>query len=161
VREQPPCRRDHRRRADLPDLPTVHLPDGQGAVRGDRPPGAAQPGGVPHAEAACDDQVPGGRLRGAVRALRGLLPAGSADPRFRGRERGRNGAVAQLALATGPRLQEFTYLLAFELPPLPRAATGAPIPFPVPSGITKGGKFRTTWIDYAPLAEVRQYVALD
>ena len=96
-----------------------------------------------------------------VRALRGLLPDGSADPRFHGRELARNAAVAQLALATGLRLQEFTYLLAFELPPLPRVATGAPILFPVPSGITKGRKFRTTWIDYAALAEARQYVALD
>ncbi len=96
-----------------------------------------------------------------VRALRGLLPDGSADPQFHGRELARNAAVTRLALATGLRLQEFTYLLAFELPTLPRAATGAPIPFPVPAGITKGRKFRTTWIDYAALAEIHQYVALD
>jgi integrase len=96
-----------------------------------------------------------------LRALRGLLPDGSVDPRFHGRELARNAAVARLALATGLRLQEFTYLLTFELPALPPAATAAPIPFPVPAGIAKGGKARTTWVDYAALAEIHQYVALD
>jgi integrase len=96
-----------------------------------------------------------------VLALRGLLPDGSVDPLFHGRELARNAAVARLALATGLRLQEFTYLLTFELPALPRTATSAPVPFPVPAGITKGSKFRTTWIDHAALAETHQYVALD
>jgi hypothetical protein len=96
-----------------------------------------------------------------VRALRGLLPDGSVDPRFHGRESARNAAVARLALATGMRLQEFTYLLTFELPGLPGVATQAPVPFPVPAGIAKGGKARTTWVDYAALAEIGQYVALD
>jgi len=96
-----------------------------------------------------------------LRALRGLSPDGSADPRFHGRELARNAAVARLALATGMRLQEFTYLLTFELPPLPRVRTQAPIPFPVPAGVAKGRKFRTTWVDYDALAEIHQYVALD
>ena len=96
-----------------------------------------------------------------VRALRGLLPDGSVDQRFHGRESARNAAVARLALATGLRLQEFTYLLTFELPALPRVATGAPIPFAVPAAIAKGRKFRTTWVDHAALAEIHQYVALD
>jgi hypothetical protein len=76
-----------------------------------------------------------------------------ATPRSRG--------VARLALAPGLRLQEFTYLLTFELPALPRVATEAPVPFPVPAGIARGGKSRTTWVDYAALAEIGQYVALD
>jgi integrase len=96
-----------------------------------------------------------------LRALRGLSPDGSADPEFHGRELARNAALARLALATGLRLQEFSYLLVFELPALPRVRTGAPIPFPVPSGIAKGRKFRTTWVDYAALAEIGQYVRLD
>jgi integrase len=96
-----------------------------------------------------------------LRALRGLQPDGSVDPQFHGRELARNAAVARLVLATGLRLQEFTYLLTFELPALPAAPTGAPIAFPVPPGIAKGGKARTTWVDYPTLAEVHQYVSLD
>ena len=96
-----------------------------------------------------------------LRALRGLLPDGSVDSQFQGRELARNAAVARLALATGLRLQEFTYLLVFELPALPRVRTGAPIPFPVPAGVAKGRKFRTTWVDYDALAEVHQYMALE
>ena len=101
-----------------------------------------------------------GRLRGAVRAGSArLLPDGSADPRFHGRELARNAAVAQLALATGLRLQEFTYLLPFELPPL-RGATGrrsrsrcrlASLRPQVPDHMDR----------LAALAEIHQYVALD
>ena len=86
-----------------------------------------------------------------VRALAGLGPDGTADAGYRGRELARNSAVARLALATGLRRQEFTFLLACELPPLPGPGpgrSGLPIPFGVPAGVTKGGKFRTTWVDY-------------
>jgi integrase len=44
------------------------------------------------------------------------------------------------------------------LPPKP---AGAPIPFRVPAGVTKGGKFRTTWITYEALAAVHHYLGLD
>ena len=36
-----------------------------------------------------------------------------------------------------------------------------PIPFPVPAGVTKGRKFRTTWISYDALAAVHGYLDLD
>ena len=36
-----------------------------------------------------------------------------------------------------------------------------PIPFPVPAGITKGRKFRTTWISYEALAGLHDYLQLD
>ncbi len=64
-------------------------------------------------------------------------------------------------MATGLRLQEFSHLLTYEVPPLPPAPTAVPIPFPVPSGVTKGRKFRTTWISYQALAGVHQYLELD
>ena len=89
--------------------------------------------------------------------LRGL----GGDDSYRGRELARNAAVGELALATGLRLQEFSYLLAYEVPPLPPKPTDAPIPFPVPAGVTKGRKFRTTWISYEALASVHGYLALD
>jgi hypothetical protein len=72
------------------------------------------------------------------KALAGLTPDGTADAGFHGRELARNAAVAQLALATGLRLQEFSYLLVWEIPVLPAQRTAAPIPFPVPEGVTKG-----------------------
>jgi hypothetical protein len=73
----------------------------------------------------------------------------------------RNAAVVDLALATGLRLGEFTHLLRWEIPPLPPTPTVIPIPFPVPGGITKGRKFRTTWISYEALAGVHDYLQLD
>ena len=51
--------------------------------------------------------------------LRGLAPDGGPDPCYRGRELARNAAIGELALATGMRLQEFSSLLAWEIPPLP------------------------------------------
>lgn len=96
-----------------------------------------------------------------LHGLRGLGPDGAPDDGFRGRELARNAAVGELALSTGLRLQEFSYLLAYEIPALPPAPTLVPIPFPVPAGITKGRKFRTTWISYDALAAVHQYLQLD
>ena len=96
-----------------------------------------------------------------LNALAGLCPDGSADRLFRGRELARNHAIGQLAVATGLRRQEFTYLLSYEIPPLPRARTDVPIAFGVPSGVAKGRKFRTTWISYDALAGVDQYLQLD
>jgi site-specific recombinase XerD len=95
-----------------------------------------------------------------LNGLRGLAPDGTAD-RYRGRELARNAAIGELALATGLRLQEFSNLLAYEIPALPPKPTEVPIPFPVPSGVTKGRKFRTTWISYSALAAVHQYLDLD
>ena len=61
-----------------------------------------------------------------VRALASRGPGGGDDAGYRGRELARNACVAELALATGLRLQEFTYLLAWEIPALPRARTEVP-----------------------------------
>ena len=68
---------------------------------------------------------------------------------------------AELALATGLRLQEFSYLLAYEIPALPPGPAETPIPFPVPAGVTKGRKFRITWISCDALAAVHHYLELD
>jgi len=96
-----------------------------------------------------------------LNGLRGLAPDGGPDDGYRGRELARNAAVGHLALSTGLRLQEFSFLLAYEIPVLPPGPTHVPIPFPVPAGVTKGRKFRITWISYEALAEVRQYLDLD
>lgn len=96
-----------------------------------------------------------------LNGLHGLAPAGVRDSGYRGRELARNAAIGALALSTGLRLQEFSYLLAYELPALPPRRSPVPIPFPVPEGVTKGRKFRTTWISYDALAAVHHYVDLD
>lgn len=93
--------------------------------------------------------------------LRGLAPDGSLDSGFAGREMARNAAIGDLALSTGLRLQEFTYLLPWEIPALPPSPTVVPIPFPVPAGITKGRKHRTTWTSYQALAGLHDYLLLD
>ena len=98
-----------------------------------------------------------------VRGLAGLGPDGTADAGYRGRELARNSAVARPALATGLRRQEFSFLLACELPrlPGPGPGDGLPIPFGVPAGVTKGDKFRTTWVDYPALEAAHRYSGLD
>jgi site-specific recombinase XerD len=93
--------------------------------------------------------------------LRGLMPDGTADAGYHGRELARNAAVGGLALATGLRLQEFTCLLSYEIPVMPPRPTAIPVPFPVPAAIAKGRKFRTTWISYEALADLHQYLELD
>jgi hypothetical protein len=87
-------------------------------------------------------------------------PDGAEKGRCRGRELERNAAVGDMVLATGLRLQEFTWLLAAEVPPLPAAPCTTPVPFPVPAGIAKGRKFRTTWISYEALSGVHRYLDL-
>jgi integrase len=96
-----------------------------------------------------------------LNALGGLAPDGVLDSGYHGRELARNAAIGELAVATGLRLQEFSYLLAYEIPVLPLKPAGVPIPFPVPAGVTKGRKFRTTWITYQVLAAVHHYLGLD
>jgi site-specific recombinase XerC len=64
-------------------------------------------------------------------------------------------------LSTGLRLAEFSYLLAYEVPALPARPTVMPIPFPVPEGVTKGRKFRTTWVSHEALAVVHHYLDLE
>ncbi|PRX96242.1 tyrosine-type recombinase/integrase [Allonocardiopsis opalescens] len=96
-----------------------------------------------------------------VRALEGLLPDGAPDPEFRGHDPGRNAAMARFVLASGLRKQEFTYLLAPEVPPLPSEPTVLPILLPVAGTITKGGKQRTTWVSYEALAAMHRYLELE
>lgn len=96
-----------------------------------------------------------------VRALDGMLPDGTPDSSFRGRNPGRNSAMARLVLSSGLRKQEFTYLLVHEVPPLPMEPTPLPVPLPVGAAIAKGGKQRTTWVSYEALEAVHRYVRLE
>lgn len=94
-------------------------------------------------------------------ALAGLTPDGEPEDSFRGRELGRNAAIGALAIGTGLRRQEFTFLLTYEVPPLPPRRSDLPILFPLARAVTKGQKQRTTWIDYETLSEMHHYIGLD
>lgn len=96
-----------------------------------------------------------------VNALAGLCPDGTADEAFRGRQVGRNAAMAALLLASGLRRREFTHLLVDEIPPLPARRTVVPIPLPVGHAVAKGGKQRTTWVSYDALAAVHEYIVFE
>ncbi|QIS23531.1 tyrosine-type recombinase/integrase [Nocardia terpenica] len=94
-------------------------------------------------------------------ALRGLDPDSNPHKGFHGRELARNAAMGELVLASGLRLQEFTYLLVYEIPALSATPSRMPVAFPVPDAVTKGRKFRTTWISYDALAIVHRYIELE
>lgn len=96
-----------------------------------------------------------------VWALGGLGPDGRPDSGYRGRELVRNSAIAQLALSSGLRRQEFSYLLIYEIPALPVGSARLPVAFGVPGGVSKGRKYRTTWIGRPALEAVHRYVDLD
>jgi len=83
-----------------------------------------------------------------MNALAGNDPAGHRDPMFAGRQTGRNAAVIGLALASGLRVGEFTHLTVYEVPALPSRRTGVPVPMMLAPPTTKGGKGRSSWIDY-------------
>lgn len=96
-----------------------------------------------------------------LKGLARLEPDGSEERGYRGREMARNAAVGRFVFASGPRKQEFTYLLACEVPGLPKRRTAMPTLVPLPWGITKGSKFRNTWVDYDTLAELHNYLAFE
>ena len=96
-----------------------------------------------------------------MNALAGNDPAGQRDPMFAGRQTGRNAAVIGLALASGLRVGEFTHLTVYEVPALPPRRTGVPVPLVLAPPTTKGGKGRSSWIDYDALARVHDYIAFD
>ncbi|BAJ29279.1 hypothetical protein KSE_34720 [Kitasatospora setae KM-6054] len=96
-----------------------------------------------------------------TKGLARLEPDGSEERGYRGREIARNSAVGKFVLSSGLRLQEFSYMLAVEVPPLPRIRTEVPVVLPVPEGITKGSKYRESLVSYDVLAEVHGYLGLE
>ncbi|MFC1410764.1 site-specific integrase [Streptacidiphilus sp. N1-12] len=95
-----------------------------------------------------------------LRGLAGLRPDGEPDA-FRGRHLGRNEAMGSLVASAGPRAQEFTHLLIYELPRAPARRTEVPIRFRLAAAITKGKKARETWASWDSLAKMGQYIELD
>ena len=107
-----------------------------------------------HVTIRCLEAGFGGLFMMALRRATG--PDGTPDGGYRGRElAAATPAVGKMALASGLRGREFGYLLASEVPePLPPSPGRLPGPVPGPSGVAKGRKFRTTWIDHTSLEAV-------
>jgi integrase len=92
--------------------------------------------------------------------LGGLLPDGSEDSAFVGRNAARNRAFGELLAASGVRAQEGSYLLVHELP----AADGPRdrlVALNVPGAIAKGGVPRRTIVSTAALRMIESYVRIE
>ena len=131
---------------------------GDGVVRSVRRNLAKERAGRPHATLRW---LEGDRLALFLRVgLGGLLPDGSEDPAFVGRNAARNRAFGELLAASGLRAREASFLLVHELP----AAAGSRdrlVALDVPAAIAKGGVPRRTIISTAALRMIESYVRLE
>jgi site-specific recombinase XerD len=92
--------------------------------------------------------------------LGGLLPDGSEDPAFAGRNAARNRAFGELLAASGLRAQEASLLLVHELP----TASGPSdrlVALNVPAAVAKGGVARRTIVSTTALRMIESYVLLE
>ena len=92
--------------------------------------------------------------------LGGLLPDGSEDPAFVGRNAARNRAFGELLARSGLRAQEGSFLLVQELP----AADGPRdrlVALNIPAAIAKGGVPRRTIVSTAALRMIESYVRIE
>jgi site-specific recombinase XerD len=92
--------------------------------------------------------------------LGGLLPDGSEDPAFAGRNAARNRAFGELLAASGLRAQEASLLLVHELP----SATGPRdrlVALSVPAAVAKGGVARRTIVSTTALRMIESYMRLE
>ena len=88
--------------------------------------------------------------------LGGLLPDGSEDPAFMGRNAARNRAFGELLAASGLRAQEASFLLVCELP-VADARRDRLVALNVPAAIAKGGVARRTVVSTAALRMIEGY----
>jgi integrase len=131
---------------------------GDGVVRSVRRNLAKERAGRPHATLRW---LESDRLAFFLRVgLGGLLPDGSEDPAFVGRNAARNRAFGELLAASGLRAQEASFLLVHELP----AAAGPRdrlVALNVPAAIAKGGVARRTIVSTAALRMIESCVRLE
>jgi site-specific recombinase XerD len=92
--------------------------------------------------------------------LRGELPEGGPDPRWRGRNGERNALFADVLIYTGMRLGEASSLLLPELPPLEGGgrATGR---VRLSRAVTKRKKARSVFLSHRTLRRLHQYVEIE
>ncbi|WP_226966808.1 tyrosine-type recombinase/integrase [Streptomyces phaeolivaceus] len=91
--------------------------------------------------------------------LRGLLPDGSPDPAWRGRNGERNALFADLLICTGMRLGEATSLLTAELPPV----TGRRVlgDITVSAAVAKRNRARTVYVRPRVARDLHHYVVIE
>lgn len=92
--------------------------------------------------------------------LGGLLPDGSEDPAFIGRNAARNRAFGELLAASGLRAQEASFLLVPELP-VAEGPRDRLVALNVPAAIAKGGVPRRTIVSTAALRMIESYVRIE
>ncbi|MFH9425055.1 site-specific integrase [Streptomyces sp. NPDC017529] len=92
--------------------------------------------------------------------LRGELPEGGRDPRWRGRNGERNAMFADLIVYTGMRLSEASSLLVPEIPPL---VTGRRITGDVhlSKAVTKRNKARTVFMTLRMLRSLHHFIDIE
>src|SRR6266545_3320237 len=91
--------------------------------------------------------------------LRGLLPDGGPDPRWRGRHGWRNAVFADLLVCTGMRLSEASSLLLPEVPAVAdRALTGA---VQLAPAVTKRNRARTVFVVRRVLRDLHHWVGME
>ncbi|NED85366.1 tyrosine-type recombinase/integrase [Streptomyces sp. SID11233] len=91
--------------------------------------------------------------------LRGLLPDGSPDVRWRGRNGERNALFADLLVCTGMRLGEAASLLTTELPPVnDRRLIGD---ITVSAAVAKRGRARTVYVRPRVARDLHHYVGME
>lgn len=91
--------------------------------------------------------------------LRGLLPDGSPDPKWRGRNGERNSLFADLLICTGMRLGEASSLLTTEVPPV----TGRRIlgDITVSAAVAKRHKARTVYARPRVARDLHHYIGIE
>ncbi|MGW8982349.1 tyrosine-type recombinase/integrase [Streptomyces parvus] len=89
--------------------------------------------------------------------LRGFLPDGGRDPKWRGRNGERNALFADLLVCTGMRLTEASCLLVPEVPPLARGRGD----FHLSKSTTKREKARTVYARRRVVRDLHHYLAIE
>jgi site-specific recombinase XerD len=94
--------------------------------------------------------------------LRGLAPNGSVRNGARDRNGARNTLFAELLVTTGLRLEEASFLLAFELDGLAKTAScGRQTWFKLPSALTKGDRGRSVLMPRRLVQQIAAYVTVE
>jgi site-specific recombinase XerD len=94
--------------------------------------------------------------------IRGLAPSGGARAEARDRNGARNALFADLLVTTGLRLEEASFLLAFELDGLAKTAScGRQTWFKLPSALTKGDRGRSVLMPRRLIQQIAAYVTVE
>jgi site-specific recombinase XerD len=91
--------------------------------------------------------------------VRGYLPNGLPDPKFRGRWASRNAVFMDLMVRTGMRLSEQSALLVAELPAVKRLDGFHQ--FTLPAASSKSNRPRTVYIPSGVLRDIHDYIEFD